>query len=150
MKRGDALPNGSTVLRTAKAKDLLADPPVPAFILRPKEPDLSVQWLEYFSESGADDRLRKACHKVGQKPNRSGFVLFVGVDAARANLLAHRLEDVRILYTPSRRDKSHSSVVGVDILQEQDQLNAAVSMARAIRRQEKWGDLVDRGIAPDS
>jgi hypothetical protein len=154
MKPGDELPEGSTVLRTAKARDAVAEPPTPAFLLRREiaEKDLSVQWLEFFSDAAdPKDQLRQACHAVGAKPNRSGSVLFVNTNGARAKLLEHRLDGVRIVYTPDidkAKDRSHSSVVGIDVLDEPSQLTAAVSLAISVTRREKWGDLVDQKIAP--
>lgn len=156
MQPRDELPSDSKCLRHATPRQVTTPLPAAAFFLRADEPELSFGWLEYFAEYPSyEERLKRVCFTQSFRPNATGRVLCVDVDAARAALASiAELNDVRILWTPivdspeQSDDPCHASGVGIARLSEQFQQAAAEQFALAVLKNHEWRELYRLGCAP--
>lgn len=112
---GDPLPDKDEVARYCSPDryDLDADTPkVSAFILSPKEDDLSVKRLQFFlgqDREGVVDCIRDEAVNAGYTLKPSGRFVVFGVSAAKAVASEEGCE-ISITYTPKPSYPSHSSV----------------------------------------
>jgi hypothetical protein len=152
----DELPPNSHCLRHATPKQTATPVPTGAFLLKAAETELSFGWLEYFAEYlSYEERLKKVCFTQSVKPNASGRVLSVDVDAARTRLAAiPTLSGIRMLWTPIHNDPDqaddpcHASAVGLAALTASLQQAAAEQLALAVTKIHEWRELHKQGLVP--
>ena len=156
LKPHDELPPNSNCVRHAAPRHMTTPLATGAFLLRGEEGELSFGWLEYFAEHATYyERLKAVCHTQSIRPNATGRLLCVDIDAARAGLTAtEALSAVRVLWTPIQNDPKqlddpcHASAVGLPPLSEALRQAAAEQFALAVRKDHEWRELYKQKIAP--
>ena len=114
---GDPLPDQDHISRYCRPSTIDQGLPQPgAFMPRPGEDYLSVNWLEHFGAPtlpAAVDRMRTAvAQSLDLRPNGRFVVLNVG-EGKRAAFRDAGVS-LRIEHTPTESDASHTAIFGID------------------------------------
>ena len=116
---GDNLPDDHHIVRYAKpslVEEGIVDGS--AFLLRPDEPGLSVNWLEAFGGNDEDRQLSEVRRLLRLKLSKSGRFAKLNVGATKRHV-SKVLEEVRIIEAPRppidefEADPSHAEIIGL-------------------------------------
>ena len=86
-----------------------------AFIPRPSEEYLSVNWLEYFDEPTRDtaiERVRAVFSEKGYRVSRNGRFAVMNVGAAKGAVPKDMGLTLSISHIPLEEDQSHAGILG--------------------------------------
>ena len=114
------LPENDHVMRHVPYKKLLKDEdgnPIgflaQAFEMRPGEPGLSVNWLEYFKKNDHKGNAKESIHKFRRVLNINNNNAFAVAKVNDILETCHscKAEKVKVVYKPSNKNKSHSAII---------------------------------------
>ena len=111
------LPDAHHVTRYCRGRDLRPDgrPLRDAFLLRPGEPYLSTNWLEYFHDSDRQSQIagvRQALADKNFRVSRTGAFAVLNVGAAVSACKAGLNRQIEIIALGEAHDPSHTGIFG--------------------------------------
>jgi len=115
--KGDQVPEGHHITRLCQTTQIseLGEILAPAFMLRPKEQELSVNWLEFLNCLDRQSEIEQIRNVYAEKELRVGAgykiaVLIVGNVRRRVLEESPDGRNIRVLHEPEYNDPSHSAV----------------------------------------
>ena len=132
-----SLPDEDHLSRYCKPTAVGSDglPTTGAFLLRPTEDHLSVNWLEYFALNdlgAAVERVRVAFHRKGYQVRPNGRFAILGVGPANAAVEGIIGRHGRVVHLPFEDDQSHAGIFGYTA----DDFGVAVALRALVRRED--------------
>jgi len=125
--RDAAIPNRHHLLRYCRPKQLEnGKVTMAAFLLRPGEEFLSVDWLEYFGEDiTASEQVKKAREGIGKTLRLSAGGRFARV---KVGAVKSQVERAEVKHSPSPKNPSHAGIY----LPENNAQESAFALANLI------------------
>lgn len=112
---GRPLPDQDHIARYCKPKTLNENgrPSRTAFMLKPDEDYLSVNWLEYFGEIEREEQLNKIRRHIQLSLASTGKLAVLNVGKTLKHVhINSGMTDVSVLHEPTSEDPSHSGIHG--------------------------------------
>lgn len=112
--RGDPLPDTDHVARYCKPTTIVGGQPTgAAFMLRPIDSFLSVNWLEHFGDIGQDGQISEIREHISLGLAPSGLFAVLDVGETIAYVYTNSVNiTLSILHEPEQDDLSHSGIHG--------------------------------------
>ena len=111
--KGEPLPDQDHISRYCAPKTAPDGKPTGAsFMLRPIDPFLSVNWMEYFGDIGQDAQINKIRESIELSLAASGSFAVLNVGAILDQVQRNSEIQLDVLYEPTPGDPSHSGIHG--------------------------------------
>ena len=141
LQYGDTLPAESEIARYCKPSDFDSrtdEPRVSAFQTRPRERDLSVNYLDYYSRDSREDNVLAIRLEVGANLQLRRNGRFLVLEVGRAISAAKSVgQNIDVAFTPKPKQPSHSSIQGLPSTENRGERTAtATALKRLIGKDD--------------